>query len=90
MNILKISSQELLIKVDNNYDSDSALKLISDDVKMISQIKNIMPLDYDLIINQEKYNQLLAHGTPQLTICGWTITSIVDNYGITISIKDFK
>ncbi len=51
----------------------------SDDQDYQDSILDLLPEDYDFIMNQENYGILFAMGSPQTFECGWKFTYEVDD-----------
>lgn len=53
-------------------------------------IFEVMPSDYDLIINEEQYGELFALGSPQIMECGWNFQYSTDANKSSVTITNFR
>jgi len=53
-------------------------------------IFEVMPKDYDYIMNQEKYGVLFAHGSPQICECGWKFEYSTDSVESVLKVSGFR
>jgi len=54
------------------------------------QILEVMPNDYDFIMNREKYGTLFCLGSPQVNECEWNFELKVTSYGTKLIITEFR
>jgi len=62
----------------------------TDDEEIKDKILEVMPNDYDFIMNREKYGTLFCLGSPQVMECEWNFELKVNSYGTKLIITDFR